>query len=155
MRIAPALLAGTGVSFVLYGVCLYSEALTLSTRHLNTTEILTGYAVLEVGAVAVLYGQFAWLANVALCASWAYALGNKPDPVLYTSAVALLLSLHTLQFNQSQITDKSGSCCLQIDHLHIGFYFWLASISAMVAASFVAKHSGNRPNPSINTDAAR
>ena len=76
-----------------------------------------------------------WLANPLLIVSW-ITINRKPKLSWITSALAAILSLSFLLFNQ--IMDNEGGFYSQIMSYKLGYWLWVASsLSMLIGNSFL------------------
>jgi hypothetical protein len=127
-------------AFVLWSLSLMFPGLVL---YYEQTQV-RGVAILAWGWLAILEGNFAWLANVFFLLA-VRNLGWRNEPATRSTAVALLFALDTFRFN-SLVTNEGGSTT-PIYGYGWGTIFWLAAMTVSVIAA------GTRPLERAPSDA--
>jgi len=96
-----------------------------------------GFAVMGLGWMAAIYGQFAWFANVFWVLGGVLTLWNKSRWAKIMTALSVLLAANCVTLRSLRIPeDESGSAArASIQSLGPGFYFWIASLLVMLIAS--------------------
>lgn len=123
------------ISAMLYLTCFFYPAISIRGIY-GSAILLSGIDLaLPTGMYVMGMWVFPWIANIFLILSWAYASSMNVKYCLYLSLVSFVLGLQTLSFNYVGARDKSGSCCLQIDDYHIGYFLWMSSIAVVLFAS--------------------
>lgn len=98
-----------------------------------------GASLLVVGWLGILCGQFGWFANVPLAIGWLTLAGNFRVPAAICGALALLLSLLTLQLFHSPIPGGYSVNGSLLRQLGPGFYFWHSSMLLVLIGAIIGK----------------
>lgn len=103
-------------------------------------QVMKGYEVLLLGWQGMFVGNFAWGANVLLCASAVLLLGSHTRASTITAALAFLAALQTLMLLGARvIADEGGVTHMTMGRLYLGFYLWIASIAVVLIGSLWRK----------------
>jgi hypothetical protein len=113
----------------------------------------SGLLLLLIGWLGVFQGIFAWLANPFLLVGWFLLVGRLPRAAAVCAFAATVCAGSFLLY-KTILTDEAGNHS-KITGYGMGYWLWLASAVALLAASFVAvigsrNHAGAEsanPNP--------
>jgi hypothetical protein len=110
-----------------------------SKNNLDEYTTMWGFYAFPLGCCCGWYAiQFAAYANILLIASWLLAWFRHPRIAAFLALLALLLSADALLlFGKPFDADEGGVRHMLLDHFHIGFYIWLASICATLATALL------------------
>ncbi|HVT80766.1 MAG TPA: hypothetical protein VHM90_08910 [Phycisphaerae bacterium] len=98
-----------------------------------------GAGLLFIGWLGVLYGVFAWYANLPLLLSWILAHFRVYWGAAAFASIALLISLDTFAlYTHRTPQDEGGGSDDLLEYPHIGFYLWTASMLVIVAGGIRA-----------------
>jgi hypothetical protein len=114
---------------------------------LPMSHSLYGYEVLLLGALGTFLGMFAWFSNPSMLLGLLLAAFGmrRTSTVLLLAAVALGLQSYALEgvpFNESSIEPDNLDF---VDHLGLGFYLWMGSLSAFAAYCFLKREVSPTP----------
>lgn len=88
-----------------------------------------GFRILIVGWLGALIGQFGWFANIFLLVPIFLLLFRRWVAAFFGALVTLAIALHSLMlFHQEVPADEANTRHIELQHLRIGFYVWLASM---------------------------
>ncbi len=122
------------ISVALFLIACLSPALVFT--GVNGQEVMPGFWILAIGWLGPSFGQFAWFANPVLFLSMLALLFRKRVAAFVLALVSLAIAANTwLLFSQPIPADEGGVNQLTLQHLHFGFYFWIAS---MLVVGFAA-----------------
>jgi hypothetical protein len=123
----------------LFGVACFLPALKFP----GENNFWPGGATFCMGFLGFLVGEFGWLANFALIASWISMALAHYKTALVLSAIALLLALDTFALYVIAVpADESGTNPpVHLQSLGPGFWLWLTSILVIVAGAFLCRRS--------------
>jgi len=146
--------------FVAVSIGLFLVSLTqpcyCTTDDVNVADAPRGIFLLLGGWMGVLFGILAWLANPALAASWLLLLfGESRKAALPFALASLGLGLSFLWHDDILVDERGGRAT--ITGYAAGYWFWIASMAVMVAASVIDFWVANRQddNPSRENDGKR
>lgn len=139
------------LALVLYGVAYVLPALQFRKyhphRHYTEAEIAddsndivhTGSDLLWLGWLGIVYGQFAWFANVWISVSVVVILSDSRRYAILarlSALVAMIVAANTLTlFFMPMLGDEGGVNRLLLRHLRLGSAFWVGSFGSVFAAS--------------------
>jgi hypothetical protein len=136
------MLGALGLSLVCYGVAC---VLPIYATGCFSNDWVRGIDALLLGWMAIVLGQFAWLANLPLFAAWAVLLWAALRPMPANSLLLLILAIVGLGFaltfylNQDFIWCGSTAPGIPKVVQHgAGLYVWFASFAAVLGAGFWA-----------------
>ena len=122
-----------GVSLFLYIIACATPAMVLE------KETWRGYEVLWMGWMGFFLGQFAWFANLFWFLGLLLAFFRRWILTFILSGLALLISLDAFSFVGTRIPlDEANVNTTLFLRYDIGFYFWLASLAAVVLGAAMA-----------------
>lgn len=126
------------IVLVLYAGSLLAPVATVLTTNNNKSEIWSGWQVLGIGWLGLVFRNFAWLANAlagaAIMCLW---VGFRRWGAAF-SVLAFAAAWDLFRFNsQSVLADEGGGCCRQIVELHIGAWLWLLSLGILLLSALV------------------
>lgn len=128
------------VAVMLYGAACFSPALSFrvftESPAAYKLEHLSGGALLVLGWLGLIQGQWAWLANPLLLAGWMLLLFRRPRAALAVAVLALAVACLTFTAKGQQFPHDEGD----VSHMSLlrplfGFYLWAASIALTVLAA--------------------
>lgn len=123
----------------LYLIACACPALTFR-RNAGDIEVWPGFQVLAVGWLGLLYEQFAWYANPVMVLSFIFLLFRRWPTTAVIALVALAIAANTLRlFSQEFPADEAGVNKIRLEHLGIGFYFWVASLLAVIVGALILR----------------
>jgi hypothetical protein len=102
-----------------------------------STEEWPGLALLGYGPLAVLSGQFGWLANPAFVGAVIAVLLQKWRLAVFTGAAGFLIAFDTLRMASTPVLNGDTDSTLALKQLLPGFYLWLASFAMVVACGLL------------------
>ncbi|MGB5036403.1 MAG: hypothetical protein WBQ66_07340 [Blastocatellia bacterium] len=106
----------------------------------SNQESWFGYSVLLIGALGILIGQFAWIANPILALAWLASLLRWWIASAVIAAFGLLVALTSFRIVGQKIPlDEGGVRQATVGYLHVGFYVWLLAFLAMIAGPIVLR----------------
>lgn len=110
-------------------------------RHTGgTIDVWEGGKALGLGWMGLLVGQFAWCANPVMVLSLIFLLFRRWLAATILALVALAIAANTLLlFSQEIPADEANTYKLRLEHLGIGFYFWVASMIIVVVGAFILR----------------
>jgi hypothetical protein len=122
---------------ILFVAANATPAIDFNTRYDHSASIVYwGWEFLILGWLAVLLGQFSWIANVLLLCAFVCIATRNRLPALIFSIFAVLVTADLLALNSSNIPrDEGGSDFLLVHHVLIGCWLWVASILAALTGS--------------------
>jgi hypothetical protein len=130
----------TGLAFFL--IACASPALVFITTG-GSTEVWEGAKVLGLGWMGMLVGQIAWCANPVMVLSLIFLLFRRWLAAAILTLVALAIAANTLLlFSQEIPVDEASTSKLRLEHLGIGFYFWVASMIVVVVGAIILRRRG-------------
>jgi hypothetical protein len=106
-----------------------SLALPVATFGPGADETWAGWAVLMLGWLGFLTGQFAWLANFSFVACLFLLIRPRAPGTfgLIIGGTTLALALHALSWSWVYRNEGSAAVPTQIAGYHAGYYVWIAS----------------------------
>ena len=116
------------ISIFAYANCLFFTAFDTDLRGTRN-----GLALLEVGWLGFMMGDFSWWANPLILLSWIGFGANKPKFAVITSALAVLLIL-TFTLHTTVILGEDGVPAKILGY-GAGYWLWLASAFIMLICS--------------------
>jgi hypothetical protein len=129
-----------GMAF--YAVALFLPALDLSVHGYQGAqhfEQFTGLSILKWAPIAMVYGNFAAIANPLLWLSWALFVSREFRGARTVSIFALLASLLTIQLIFKPLPLDEGGVNLAYLHYPLtGFFCWILSMVIVLVASIKA-----------------
>jgi hypothetical protein len=130
------------ISFVLYGLACALPVLDFSKADgsPNPDGPTFGFAALVTGWLAILIGQFAWLANLLWLLSLLLVLLRGWIASAITGILAVLLALHTYTlYSQRVPANEAATEFLYLRGIKFGFYVWLASFLAISISAIILR----------------
>lgn len=108
-----------------------------------------GSALLLLGALATLVGNFAWIANAFYASSLTALIARRWGLATIMATIALAFASLTFQlFGQEIPFDQAGDNKVKLESLGPGFYFWVASMIAAAVIGIWARLSNRtKSNP--------
>jgi hypothetical protein len=130
------LIASSLVFYVL--ACAYPAL--IFRRSSSEIEVWSGFRVLTIGWLGLLVGQIAWYANPVIVLSLLFVLLRRWGLTLVVSGASLLIAANTfLLFHKELPADEGSVVKLRLERLGFGFFFWLASIFAIVVGAILLR----------------
>jgi hypothetical protein len=123
-----------GLSFVLFVLSLFNECYFF--EHPGGKNSASGLLLLFIGWLGVFRGIFAWLANPLILVGWFLLVGRLPRAAAVCAFAATACAGSFLLY-KTILTDEAGNHS-KITGYGLGYWLWLASAVALLAASFVA-----------------
>ena len=134
-----------GLSFFIYLVSFIVPALEFKVTG-GEEWLMRGYEAAMLGPVALLEGNYAWLANVLYVPSLVFVLVRFWRTAMACALVGAGLGLHTLALvGRDMPADAAGMRRMMLVHFLAGFYFWLASMVAAAAGALWCRVRSGRP----------
>lgn len=131
-------LAAAAPALALYAAACATPAITFWNTQNQTLDAFSGGQALLAGPLAMLAGQFSWLANPMFAvAVTTLALGrSRTSAILATVAGALVA--HTFALKGHPLpANEGGEGELQLRALGPGFYLWGASMLALAGGAIL------------------
>ena len=116
-----------------------SLAMPVATFGAGADETWAGWAVLMLGWLGFLTGQFAWLGNFGFVACLFLLIRPKAPgrTGLIIGGVTLALALHGLGWSWVYRNDGPAAVPTPIEGYHAGYYLWIASTAGAGALLLV------------------
>ncbi len=119
--------------FVVLGLVVLMYLIACATPALEFNDpddaIYYGFRIVIVGWLGALIGQFGWFANLFLLVGIFLLLFRRWIATFVSTVLGLAIALQTLMlFSQPVPADEAGIRHVELQHIKIGFYFWLASL---------------------------
>jgi len=111
---------------------LFSLSLALVGFSTRSEEQWHGYQILAYGALSIIYGTVAWLAN--LCLVVATLLWNRPRAPIVLSIGGLALALSSYTFSGTPAGDNGYD---PVATWGLGFRLWLAAFAVLIVAAIL------------------
>ncbi len=119
-----------GISIALFITCLFLTAYTISGR-----SAPTGFEMLLIGWMGILYSMLEWYANPLLVISWALIAFRFRAISLLFSLGSLYLAMSFLSRTQMILNEAPDYG--DIASRDAGYWVWIASISFSIAAAVI------------------
>ena len=135
------------ISMALFTIACACPALNFR-RSDGDMQIWLGLHVLEMGWLGLMFKQIAWCANPVLVLSLVFFLFRRWLTAIVIALVALAIAANTfLLFSRDLPADEGNVIKLRLERLGPGFYFWIASIVAVIICSIILRrHHSARSN---------
>jgi hypothetical protein len=140
-----------GVALLLYVAACAAPALEFDQieNAARGPNIMKGYEAALLGWQALFVGNFGWVANLPFAVSLGFLLTGSWRPAAVCSGIALLLALDSLLLMGDRIiADEGGVTHMVLSRLHLGFYFWIASIAVALLGSVWLRRASSRRSAS-------
>lgn len=125
-------------ALALYAVACATPAITFWNTQNQTLDTFSGGKALIVGPLAMLAGQFSWLANPVFAVAVTTLLLGQPRTSVLLSAIAGALVTHTFALKGHPLpANEGGEGELQLRELGPGFYLWGASMIALAGGAVI------------------
>lgn len=131
-------LVAAAPALALYAVACATPAITFWNTQTQSLDTYSGGKALIAGPLAMLAGQFGWLANpVFAVAVTTLVLGHSRTSAILAT-VAGALAAHTFALKGHPLpANEGGEGELQLRALGTGFYLWGASMLALAGGAVV------------------
>ena len=125
-------LAVIGSSLLLYVIACATPAMVFD------KETWLGIEVLVIGWQGLFLGQLAWFANAFWFVSLLLAFFRRWILTLTASFITMLIALDALSFVGTKVPlDEGFVNTMFFQSYHVGFYFWMASLSIVGVGALV------------------
>ena len=127
------------ITMALFTIACWFPALNFR-RSDSDIQIWRGIHVLEMGWLGLLFKQIAWCANPVLVLSLIFFLFRRWLTAVVIALVALAIAANTFAlFSRDLPADEGNVIKLRLETLGAGFYFWMASIVAVIIGSIILR----------------
>jgi len=102
-----------------------------------------GGNLLLVGWLGILFGQYAWFANLPLFAGWAAIYRNQRILAAFWGGVSLVVSSHALELFRTPLPGVESQNDSEIlKALGSGYYLWILSMFLVVLGAMLGRSAG-------------
>jgi hypothetical protein len=123
-------------------VFIYAISCALPALEFNDPEnpVYFGFHVLIIGWLGTFIGQFGWFANLFLIVPVFLLLIRRWVGAFVGAMLSLGIALLSLMlFHQNVPANEGGTREIQLQHLRIGFYVWLASMVSLGLGALILR----------------